>query len=124
MTAKPYEFQPKPAASFACSLEAVDIERRTPRADKPAKRAKKLRAVSGACSRRSSNRQHRRGGELLPVRRTLFQVDVLGFRNNVRALRSAAVRATVCDNGEQMASCIFGLDRAFATNKVTARSFP
>jgi len=66
------EFQPKPAASFACPLEAVDVKRRTPRADKSSKRAKKLRAVSRACTRRSPNRQHSRGRELLSVRRTLF----------------------------------------------------
>ena len=71
---------------ICCPLEAVDIECRPPRADKPSKRAKKLRAVSGACPRRSPNWQHSRGRELLPVRRTLFQIDVLGFRKNVRAL--------------------------------------
>ena len=33
---------------ICCPFEAVDIERRPPRADRLSKRAKKLRAVSGA----------------------------------------------------------------------------
>jgi cysteine synthase len=67
-----HEYTPTQTGSvICCPLEAVDIESRPPRADRPSKRARKLRAVSSACARRSPNRQHSRGRELLPVRRTL-----------------------------------------------------
>jgi hypothetical protein len=103
----PYEYTPTQTGSvICCPLEAVDIERRPPRAGQLSKRAKKLRAVSGACPRRSPNWQHCRGRELLPVRGTLFQIDVLEFRKNVRSFPAAATsaRANVDDNGEHVAS--------------------
>jgi len=68
---------------ICCPLEAVDIECRPPRAEGLSKRAKKLWAVSGARPCWSPNRQHGRGRELLPARRTLFQIDVLGPRSDI-----------------------------------------
>jgi hypothetical protein len=68
-----YEWAPiQTDTAICCTLEAVDTECRPPRFDGLSKRAKKLRAVSDARSRRGSNRRHGRGRELLPVRRTLF----------------------------------------------------
>jgi hypothetical protein len=81
---------------ICCPLKAVDVECRPPRVDRPSKRAKKLRAVSGARPHRSPNRQRSRGRELLPVRRTLFQIDVLGFRTNVTTFAATAT----CGQGE------------------------
>jgi len=64
---------------LCCPLKAVDVGRNSPRAERLARRAPKLRAISRASPDGSSVRRRRRGGELLPARRTLFQVDVLGL---------------------------------------------
>jgi len=64
---------------ICCTLEAVDIECRSPRAEELPKRAKKLWTISGARPCWSPNRQHGRGRELLPIRRTLFQIDARGL---------------------------------------------
>jgi hypothetical protein len=73
-----------------CALETVDIECRPPRLEQRAKRAKKLRAVSGARPCRSPNRQYGRGGELLPARRTLFQIDAPGPGRDAREFAATA----------------------------------
>jgi len=61
----------------------VVIERHPPRT-RLSQRAKKLSAISGARPCWSPSRKHSRGRKkLLPARRTLFQVDVLGQRGDI-----------------------------------------
>jgi hypothetical protein len=67
---------------ICCPLKAVVIERPPPRT-RLSQRAKKLSAISGARPCRSPSRKHSRGRKLLPARRTLFQVDVLGQRGDI-----------------------------------------
>jgi hypothetical protein len=43
------------------------------------------RACDASLARLGTDQQHNRGRELLPVRRTLFYIDVLEFRRSVRA---------------------------------------
>jgi hypothetical protein len=75
---------------LCCTLKTVDIECRPPRLEQLAKRAKKLRAVSGARPYRSPKRQYDRGRELLPARRTLFQIDAPGPGREVREFAQTA----------------------------------
>src|SRR5262249_14171594 len=67
---------------ICCPLKAVVIERPPPRT-RLSQCAKKLSAISGARPCSSPSRKHSRGRKLLPARRTLFQVDVLGQRGDI-----------------------------------------
>jgi hypothetical protein len=67
--------------------KAVDAECRPPQTERFRKRAETLRAVSRAGPRRSPVRQCRRGGKLLPTRRTLLQIDVPRPRRGIVGLR-------------------------------------
>ena len=64
-------------------LKAADIECGPPGAEGLSKRAKKLGTVSRVSPSSGPGRRYCRGGELLPARRALFQIDVLGPRNDV-----------------------------------------
>ena len=66
-----------------CSPKAVDTEYRPPPVARVSKRPKKLRAISRASPGRSPVGERRCGGELLPTRRTLFQVDVFEQRSDL-----------------------------------------
>jgi hypothetical protein len=76
-----HEYAPTQIGSINCwTLKPAAIERRSLRAQEFSKYTKKLRAVPGTRPCRSPSRQHRRSGELLPVCRTLFQIDAVGAR--------------------------------------------
>jgi len=63
--------------------KAVDAECRPRQVGRFRKRATKLRAISRTCPRRSAVGERRRGGELLPTRRTLLQIDVARPRPDI-----------------------------------------
>jgi hypothetical protein len=82
-----HEYAPTPTCGvISCPPKTVDTECRPPTVARVSKRPKKLRAISRACPRGSPVRQRRRGGELLPARRTLFQVDVFEQRSYVEGV--------------------------------------
>jgi hypothetical protein len=84
-----------------CPPKAVDTECRPNPVERASKRPKKLRAISGASPGGSPVGECRRGGELLPTCRTLFQVDVLEPRSdveNVAAIPDAATHANLLRN--------------------------
>jgi hypothetical protein len=79
-----HEHAPTQIGGVICSpVKAVDTECRPPPVARVSKRPKKLRAISCASPGGSPVRECRCGGELLPTRRTLFQIDVLEPRSDV-----------------------------------------
>ena len=75
-----------------CPPKAVDIECRPNPVERASKRPKKLRAISGASPGGSPVRKCRRGGELLPIRRALFQNDVFEPRGDIERFVPTLVR--------------------------------
>ena len=69
-----------------CSPKAVDTEYRPPPVARVSKRPKKLRAISRVSTGGSPVGERRCGGELLPTRRTLFQIDVFEQRGDVEGV--------------------------------------
>jgi hypothetical protein len=74
--------QQRPAASFAARSKpwSSNVKRPKPGSHNA---QKKLSAISGTRPCRSPSRKHSRGRKLLPARRTLFQIDVLGQRGDI-----------------------------------------
>jgi hypothetical protein len=76
--------------------KAVDAECRPPQIERLRKRATKLRAVSRASPRRSPVWECHRGGELLPTRRTLLQIDDPGPRRGIVTTTTRPYVAVSC----------------------------
>jgi hypothetical protein len=74
-----HEHAPTLDVVICAPLTGMGIKRASPSPEGFSQCAKKLRALSSACPSRSPGRQYDRRGELLPTRRTLFQVDVRGL---------------------------------------------
>jgi hypothetical protein len=79
-----HEHAPTQTGRITCSSpKAVDTEYRPPPVARVSKRPKKLRAISGASPCGSPVGECRRGGELLPTRRALLQIDVFEPRSDI-----------------------------------------
>ena len=79
-----HEHAPTQTGGVTCrSPKAVDTEYRPPAVARVAKRPKKLRAISRVSPGRSAVGERRCGGELLPTRRTLLQIDVFEPRSDL-----------------------------------------
>jgi hypothetical protein len=77
---------------ICCRPKAVDTECGPNPVERASKRPKKLRAISGASPGGSPVRKCRRGGELLPTRRALFQNDVFEPTGDIERFGPTLVR--------------------------------
>ena len=76
--------QPRPATSYAARSKRWTSSPARPELIGPQNARRNYERYLALARAEVPNWQHGRGRELLPVRRTLFQIDVLGFRKSVR----------------------------------------